>query len=205
MVDCKYVIYGKIIVDDVVVKGTPGDWGQGSRVRSVLGGGGPQAAFGARLWSESVGFLSQNTVYPDQRAAVVVLTNADFGDVTDTLTEGLADILLPTAAAAVTLEPDRTADARALYDAIVAGKLDRRLITANLNDYFDATTLGDYRSSLAALGPATSIVLLGEPRLRGGFVRRRYRLTAGGKSLGISTFAEAGANGRWEQFIVTPD
>jgi sugar/nucleoside kinase (ribokinase family) len=88
MVDCKYVIYGKIIVDDVVVKGTPGDWGlgtsgdwaletpgdsgpgtghppsvdleQGSRVRSVLGGGGPQAAFGARLWSDSVGFLSRS-------------------------------------------------------------------------------------------------------------------------------------------------
>jgi cytidine kinase len=80
MVDCKYVIYGKIIVDDIVVKGTPGDWGlatsgnwglgtehpkgldrgHGSRVRSVLGGGGPQAAFGARIWSESVGFLSRS-------------------------------------------------------------------------------------------------------------------------------------------------
>ena len=76
MVDCKYVIYGKIIVDDIVVKGTGHpqglDWGQGtghpqgldseqgSRVRSVLGGGGPQAAFGARIWSESVGFLSRS-------------------------------------------------------------------------------------------------------------------------------------------------
>jgi sugar/nucleoside kinase (ribokinase family) len=29
-------------------------------VRSVLGGGGPQAAFGARLWSDSVGFLSRS-------------------------------------------------------------------------------------------------------------------------------------------------
>jgi sugar/nucleoside kinase (ribokinase family) len=72
MVDCKFVIYGKIIVDDIVLKGTPGDWGQGtghpkgldpgqsSHVRSVLGGGGPQAAFGARLWSDSVGFLSRS-------------------------------------------------------------------------------------------------------------------------------------------------
>jgi D-alanyl-D-alanine carboxypeptidase len=154
---------------------------------------------------ESVGFLSQNTVYPDQRAAIVVLTNADFGSATDTLTDGLADILLPSAAAAPIAESDRIADARAFYDALAAGKLDRRLITPNLNDYFDATTLGDYRSSLAALGPATSIVALGQPRLRGGFVRRRYRVTAGGKSLGLSTFAEPGASGRWEQFIVTPD
>ncbi len=54
MVDCKcnYVIYGKIIIDDIVVAGR--------RVRSVLGGGGPQAAFGARLWSDSVGFLSRS-------------------------------------------------------------------------------------------------------------------------------------------------
>ena len=52
LVDCKYVIYGKIIVDDIVVAGT--------RVRSVLGGGGPQAAFGARLWSDSVGFVSRS-------------------------------------------------------------------------------------------------------------------------------------------------
>jgi D-alanyl-D-alanine carboxypeptidase len=153
---------------------------------------------------ESVGFLSQNTVYPDQRAAVVVLTNADFGDVTSTLTEGLAAILLPSAIATST-EPERTADARAFYDALAAGTLDRRRMTANLNDYFDATTLGDYRSSLVPLGPATDLVLVGQPQLRGGFVRRRYRVTAGGKSLNISTFAEPGANGRWEQFIVTPD
>jgi cytidine kinase len=51
-VDCKYVIYGKIIIDDIVVAGR--------RVRSVLGGGGPQAAFGARLWSDSVGFVSRS-------------------------------------------------------------------------------------------------------------------------------------------------
>ena len=29
-------------------------------MRSVLGGGGPQAAFGARIWSDSVGFLSRS-------------------------------------------------------------------------------------------------------------------------------------------------
>jgi len=52
MVDCKFVIYGKIIIDDIVVAG--------SRVRSVLGGGGPQAAFGASLWSDSVGFVSRS-------------------------------------------------------------------------------------------------------------------------------------------------
>jgi len=46
------VIYGKIIIDDI---GLP----DGSVVRGLLGGGGPQAAFGARLWTESVGLLSR--------------------------------------------------------------------------------------------------------------------------------------------------
>jgi sugar/nucleoside kinase (ribokinase family) len=48
-----YVIYGKIIIDDIRLR-------DGSRVPAVLGGGGPQAAFGALLWSESVGLLTRS-------------------------------------------------------------------------------------------------------------------------------------------------
>ncbi len=51
MVD--YVIYGKIIIDDIRLRG-------GGQVRRVLGGGGPQAVFGARVWSDSVGFLTRS-------------------------------------------------------------------------------------------------------------------------------------------------
>jgi sugar/nucleoside kinase (ribokinase family) len=47
------LVYGKIIIDDIRLK-------NGQRVRSVLGGGGPQAAFGARLWGSRVGFLSRS-------------------------------------------------------------------------------------------------------------------------------------------------
>ena len=156
---------------------------------------------------ESVGFLSQNTVYPDARAAIVVLTNADFSDATDTLTAGLAQILLPAraAAAATSSEPDRTADAQALFLALAAGRPDRAVLTANASDYFDAVVLGDYRTSLAALAPLTSFVAVGAPRLRGGFVRRGYRAVVGGRTLSISSFAEPGAKGRWEQFLVSAD
>ena len=48
-----YLIYGKIIIDDIRLA-------DGKVIRGVLGGGGPQAAFGARLWSDSVGFLSRS-------------------------------------------------------------------------------------------------------------------------------------------------
>ena len=46
-----YIVYGKIIIDAIKLL-------DGRIVRDVLGGGGPQGAFGARLWSDSVGFLS---------------------------------------------------------------------------------------------------------------------------------------------------
>lgn len=48
----EHVIYGKIIEDDVVLT-------NGELVHEVLGGGGPQACFGARLWTKSVGLLSR--------------------------------------------------------------------------------------------------------------------------------------------------
>jgi sugar/nucleoside kinase (ribokinase family) len=51
MVD--YVIYGKIILDDIRLRG-------GGEVQRALGGGGPQAVFGARLWSDSVGLLTRS-------------------------------------------------------------------------------------------------------------------------------------------------
>jgi sugar/nucleoside kinase (ribokinase family) len=46
------VIYGKIIIDDIRLD-------DGSISCGLLGGGGPQAAFGARLWNDSVGLLSR--------------------------------------------------------------------------------------------------------------------------------------------------
>lgn len=46
------VVYGKIIIDDIRLD-------DGTIVRGVLGGGGPQAAFGARVWAAAVGFLSR--------------------------------------------------------------------------------------------------------------------------------------------------
>lgn len=48
-----FLIYGKIIIDDIRL-------GDGHIVRGVLGGGGPQAAFGARLWTAAIGFLSRS-------------------------------------------------------------------------------------------------------------------------------------------------
>jgi D-alanyl-D-alanine carboxypeptidase len=154
---------------------------------------------------ESVGFLSQNTIYPDDDAAVVVFTNADFSGATSTLTDGLAAIIMPHADAAATAEPDRLADARALYAALTTGNVVRSQLTSHASNYFDDVVLGDYRSSLGPLGTPTTFEARGKPRLRGGFVNRNFKIVAGGKTLTLITYAEAGASGRWEQFIVMPE
>jgi len=47
-----YIIYGKIIIDSIRLL-------SGKVIENQLGGGGPQGAFGARLWSDSVGLVSR--------------------------------------------------------------------------------------------------------------------------------------------------
>ncbi len=153
---------------------------------------------------EAVGFLTQNTVYPDTKDAIIVFTNADFSGATDTLTAGIEKIVLDSPDPGLTNEGDRLADVKALYDALVGGKLDRSKLTPNLGYYFNPTTAGDYSTSLAPLGEP-KIEIRRAPRLRGGFVNRNYTLHyAGGKDLTLVTYAEPGANGRWEQFMIMP-
>jgi len=155
---------------------------------------------------EAVGFLTQNTVYPDTKDAIIVFTNADFSGATGTLTSGIEKIVLNSPEPALANETDRVADVRSVYDMLVSGQLDRSKLTDNLNYYFNPTTLGDYRTSLAPLGTPASFESSGPPRLRGGFVNRNFTIHyAGGKDLTLVTYAEPGANGRWEQFMIMPE
>jgi sugar/nucleoside kinase (ribokinase family) len=63
MVD--FAIYGKIIIDTIRLL-------DGSFIRGALGGGGPQGAFGARVWSDSVGLLTRSgsDIEPEAEAAL---------------------------------------------------------------------------------------------------------------------------------------
>jgi sugar/nucleoside kinase (ribokinase family) len=49
----EYIVYGKIIIDTIKCM-------DGRIAEDVLGGGGPQAAFGARLWDSSIGLLTRS-------------------------------------------------------------------------------------------------------------------------------------------------
>ncbi len=155
---------------------------------------------------EAVGFLSDNVVIPAKRFAVVALVNADFGGAQDAITGGVADLLYPAeqAAPAPTLDQQRDALARKLYDQLRAGTLDRALLTEDANYYFTPQATADYRDSLAPLGEPTSFAPIGRARLRGGFVNRNYAISYGDRRLVAITYAEPGAEGKFEQFIVQP-
>jgi CubicO group peptidase (beta-lactamase class C family) len=151
---------------------------------------------------EAVGFLSSNAVYPDDRAAIVVLTNSWSGDASARIARELPKIVLPppaqdAAAAAAAVH------ARTVYDQLRAGRLDRSLLTENANYYFTPQAIADYRSSLAPLGEPTAFEPAGPPRLRGGFVIQGYTIKYPDRTLNLSTFYEPGTNGRIEQFLVT--
>ncbi|MET3723380.1 serine hydrolase domain-containing protein [Sphingomonas trueperi] len=155
---------------------------------------------------EAVGFLSSNVVIPEEKFAVVSLVSADFGGAHDIIAQGITDLLLPVAkpAAALTLDQQRDALARKLFDQLRAGTPDRSLMTDDANYYFDATAIGDYRTSLAPLGEPTSFTPIGKPRLRGGFVNRNYMIRYKDRVLVAVTYAEPGADGKFEQFLVMP-
>ena len=151
---------------------------------------------------EAVGFLSENIVYPEQKAAIVVLTNADFGDAFVAIAQGIAKVVLPAGADAA--EMAKTRAARAMFDSLRNGTLDRRLLTADAAYYFTPQVIADYRTSLSALGEPTGFALAGPKRLRGGFVQRRYTVTYPDRKLSIGTFAEPDGAERYEQFLVSP-
>jgi D-alanyl-D-alanine carboxypeptidase len=151
---------------------------------------------------EAVGFISENIVFPDDKAAFVVLTNTWSAGSASSIAGQLVGALLP---APPTSAEDAAAAARArtVFDELRSGTLDRSLLTDDANYYFTATTQSDYRDSLAPLGDPLSFTSTGPARLRGGFVIRGYAIKYAGQTLSLSTFFEPGT-GKIEQFLVKP-
>ncbi len=150
---------------------------------------------------EAVGFLTENIVFPDDKVAVIVFTNADFGNAYSTIARDVARVVL------APVGPDETANtaqARRVFDQLRAGTLDRSTMTADSNYYFTPQALGDYKTSLGGLPEPTGFVLARPARLRGGFVNRVYTVTWPDRTLSIVTYAEPGDHGRYEQFLVEP-
>ena len=144
---------------------------------------------------EAVGYLSENRIYPDDRAAIVVLDNADFGNAQTAIADAIEKVIFADAG--------DVSRAKAVFEGLRAGKINRGQFTANGNYYFTPEALADYKASLAALGEPKSFTRRSSA-LRGGFTAEAYTVDYGAKKLTIVLRAEPGTHGRIEQFTVYP-
>lgn len=145
---------------------------------------------------EVMGFTAGNAIFPDDKVAVVVLTNQDavgtFGVIEKGIAKALFEVHDPAATKAL-------AQAKAIFTNLQQGKIDRSLFTADANSYFDATALHDYQASLAPLGKPASFTIRAA-RKRGGMQMRGYTVTFPKTKLSITTYTLP--DGKLEQYIV---
>jgi CubicO group peptidase (beta-lactamase class C family) len=145
---------------------------------------------------EVVGFTAENAVYPDERMAIVVLVNRDASRTTAQITEKLVDLVFEGTQAA---DDATTARARAIFDGLQQGRLDRSLFTANANSYFTQQAIDDFKSSLGPLG-APSEFKQTRTWLRGGMTGRSYDAKYADRTLRAWTYEMP--DGKLEQFQV---
>jgi len=150
---------------------------------------------------EVSGFTAQNTIYPDDRMAVVVLTNMDATSASSTLAGKIGTILFKTSArdrdAAAAL-----AQAKATFDGLQHGRIDRTLFTANANAYFSETAIADFAAGLGPLGAPQEFEQANQA-LRGGMVVRSFRIKCGATSLRLTTFTMP--DGKLEQYQIAAE
>jgi CubicO group peptidase (beta-lactamase class C family) len=144
---------------------------------------------------EAAGYLSENRIYPDEGAAIIVLDNADFGNAQVAIADAIEKILFA--------DSGDTSRALSVYRSLREGRIDRSAFTENGNFYLTARAVADYRTSLAPLGEPKGITR-DSSALRGGLTAEKYTLDFGTKKLTIVLRAEPGPNGRIEQFSVYP-
>ena len=148
---------------------------------------------------EVSGFTAENMVFPEDSAAIVVLTNQDAAPASGAIANQISRILFATEDA---LAANRTAQAKAIFEGLQQGTVDRSLFTSNANAYFSDVALHDFASSLGPLGAPTAFVQAGSGK-RGGMTMRAYRVSfAGGRTLRVWTYEWP--DGKLEQYQVAP-
>ena len=145
---------------------------------------------------EVVGFTADNLVYPDDRTAIVVLVNQDASRATSQISDKLAGLVFEQAQAT---DDAKTAQARAIFDGLQQGRLDRSLFTDNANFYFSDVAIADFKSSLAPLGAPTEFK---QKRhwLRGGMTGRSYEAKFPDRTLRVWSYEMP--DGKLEQYQV---
>lgn len=156
---------------------------------------------GRLLWDhggETSGFRSQNTVFPNEGIAIVVLTNGTAGTSEKVTSEIEALLFAP---AADPTAPAALQSVRTLFAQLQAGHPDRSVMTEALNAYFSEQVVSDFASSLKPLGTTVTVTQTRTDQ-RGGLAYRFFKIKGAEKTVGVATYFTP--DGKLDQFIVYP-
>jgi CubicO group peptidase (beta-lactamase class C family) len=129
---------------------------------------------------EVSGFSASNVVFPDDRAAISVLTNLDATGASSAIAKRVAPLLFEKRDAAAASE----ARARRVFEDLQRGHVDRALLTDNASAYFTEQAVGDFAASLAPLGAPAEFKQVRQ-RERGGMTLRVFSVKFAKRSLEI--------------------
>ena len=145
---------------------------------------------------EVSGFTAENVVFPDDRAAIVVLVNQDSINASGTIGQKISGILFAKDGAG-----PAEARARQIMEGLQMGKIDRAGFTSNANSYFTDQAIGDFASSLGPLGAIKEIKQT-RSNDRGGMTFRLFEVKYPEKA--VSIWERDMPDGQIEQFQVMP-
>jgi len=151
---------------------------------------------------EVSGFVAQNVVFVDDKAAVTVLTNEDASSAAGALARKIVPLMLG-GGAAMASASDGAAEKRALeiFTGLQDGKLDRSQLTALCSDYFTQEAVSDFATSLRPLGIPTSFKQTAEEK-RGGMTFRVFDVTFPTRKVRVTVYEMP--DGKLEQYLVAP-
>ncbi len=154
---------------------------------------------GHRRWEhngEVSGFTAENIVYPDDKTAIVVLTNQDAASASGRIGREIAPLLFQTADAATAQKEEQ---ARKIFEGLQHGQIDRSLFTSNANAYFSDQAIQDFASGLGPLGTPQEFSQTAQ-ELRGGMTLRIYRIKFPEKTIRAWTYEMP--DGKLEQYQI---
>jgi hypothetical protein len=146
---------------------------------------------------EVSGFVSQNVVFPEEKASVTVLTNEDASSAAGALERRISSLVVG-ASGEVAVAEKR---ALAIFTGLQDGKLDRSQLTEYCDAYFTQEAMEDFSSSLKPLGTPTSFRQTAEEK-RGGMTFRSFTASFPNKQVRVTVYEMP--DGKLEQYLVIP-
>jgi D-alanyl-D-alanine carboxypeptidase len=147
---------------------------------------------------EVSGFTAFNAVFPDDSAAVVVLTNQDAAPAAGSIGGKVSRLLFNTQDSETEM---RTEQARNIFLGLQEGRIDSTLFTFDAQSYFSKQALEDFRTTLAPLGKPITFVQTGQQE-RGGMIERSFRVKMEDRMLRVWTYQMP--DGKLEQYQIAP-